>query len=128
MGSCNSADGVCAGGTADKVQDTESPQRRTKRRKAPKHSKKTRSEDDLMYDTDDDDGEATPIRHDVLSQFENAAKGSDEILAMSLIDQHHDVDWVSFIFHCKADCLRLAVRSELPRLVLFLLEEGLSVK
>ena len=110
-----------------KVRDTQAKRPTTKRRKKLKRPPKTNTQSS-GYDTDDDDGEISPHVVRAISQFKEFIKSGAEDKAIALVDQHHDIDFLSVKFPKGFDCLQMAVRNEMPKLVLFLLEEGHSVK
>lgn len=126
---------TCSSSSA-KVRDTPGT-RRTTKRPGKKVPTATHDDSDSEYDTDADDGEngAVPQLPDTQSQLAQVAKfkelvckSSDEDKAIALADKYHAIDLRSVSFPKGFDCLRMATRNEMPKLVLFLLEEGHSVK
>jgi len=61
-------------------------------------------------------------------QFEKALRTGDEALAMRLVDEHHDIDFMHMVLSNGLDCLQMAARSNRQKLILFFLEERADPK
>ena len=128
MGACTTA---CGGNDTAKVHDINT-QRRSNQRSPNKklNVPSTADDSDSEYDTDDDEGRRGPkIQNEqAMAKFKEYVKSGSEDLAVLMVDQHHDFDPSSASFPKGFDCLQMACRNEMPKLVLLLLEEGHSVK
>ena len=129
---CSTTCEVCSEGPAStaKVRDTQAKRTTTKRSKRNVKAQQTSHHHDYDsgYDTDDADGEISPRIDRAISQFKEFIKSGAEDKTIALVDQHHDIDLISVKFPKGFDCLQMAARNDMPKLVLFLLEEGHSVK
>ena len=74
------------------------------------------------------DGEMDAWINRVIAQFKECVLSRAEDKAIALVDQYHAIDLIFVKFPDGFNCLQMAVKKELPKLVLFLLEEGHSVK
>lgn len=121
----------------DKVRDTMSPRHQTRRQRDTSiddsdfptlEADSAGTPSPHLHGSDGADGEINPRIAEARSKFREFVTASNEDGAIALVDQNHDIDLLAEPFPRGDSCLHVAVKKGSAKLVLFLLEEGHSVK